>query len=273
MIQSRILEIASNENVKFKISYVDLPEQDKNNDFYQHTHEEHEVYVNISGDVSFMVENTIYPINAGDIILTRPHEGHHCIYNSDARHRHFWILFSGLNKELCTPFYNREKGENNRLSLNTEDYKEFTECCQSLLKGDMEKVKENYFISKFLYLLSNATPKVSDNSLLSQTTTSALTYIAAHFKEAITVKQIAKECFCTVNTLERKFKKELGINPAKYLFNKRLENACKQLHEGKLVQEACEESGFPDYAHFISAFKREIGVTPLQYKKSLQKDK
>ena len=56
---------------EFNIKYTDL-----SLDFYEassigHTHNECEIYINVSGDVSFMVENNIYPISSGDIIITR----------------------------------------------------------------------------------------------------------------------------------------------------------------------------------------------------------
>ena len=78
----------------FSISYLEYYKDNVNNINVSHFHEECEVYINLSGDVDFMVEDKIYPINAGDIIITRPFEYHHCIYRSNKLHKHFWILFS-----------------------------------------------------------------------------------------------------------------------------------------------------------------------------------
>lgn len=72
-----------------QIAYVDIDSHSSLNQFEHHIHPECEIYLNLSGDVSFMVEDRIYPITAGSVIITRPHEYHHCIYHSDKRHRHY----------------------------------------------------------------------------------------------------------------------------------------------------------------------------------------
>ncbi len=64
-----------------------------------HIHDQCEIYINVAGDVSFMVEDRIYPISPGDVIVTRPFEYHQCIYHSIMPHEHFWILFSSKGNE------------------------------------------------------------------------------------------------------------------------------------------------------------------------------
>ena len=67
-----------------------------------HTHNEFELYVNLSGDVSFLVENNLYNLSRGDVIIARPGEYHHCIYRSDAPHKFFWILFNGFISSILS---------------------------------------------------------------------------------------------------------------------------------------------------------------------------
>ena len=45
-----------------------------------HIHDLCEIYVNLSGNVSFVVERNLYKILPGDIIITKPYEYHHCVY-------------------------------------------------------------------------------------------------------------------------------------------------------------------------------------------------
>ena len=45
-----------------------------------HTHEKCEIYINLTGDISFMVEGNVYPVKRGCAIITKPGEWHHCIY-------------------------------------------------------------------------------------------------------------------------------------------------------------------------------------------------
>ena len=58
-----------------------------------HIHSFCEVYLNLSGDVSFVVEDSVYPVGRGDIIITKPNEVHRCVYHSDCVHEHFCLWF------------------------------------------------------------------------------------------------------------------------------------------------------------------------------------
>lgn len=64
------------------IRYIETDSKSIGNVFEQHVHDECEIYFNLSGDVSFMVEDNIYPITPGSAVITRPYENHHCIYHS-----------------------------------------------------------------------------------------------------------------------------------------------------------------------------------------------
>ena len=96
---------------EFSISYSDGHESHMLNHNETHIHKECEIYLNLSGDVSFEVENRIYPVSRGTVIITRPYEYHHCILRSSARHSHYWITFSAEHTEsFLKLFFDREKG-------------------------------------------------------------------------------------------------------------------------------------------------------------------
>ena len=83
-----------------------------------HIHNQCEIYVNLTGKVSFMVENRIYGIQSGDVIITRPYEAHHCIYHDTSIYGHFCINFSAENiEEILDVFLKRKSGEGNLISL------------------------------------------------------------------------------------------------------------------------------------------------------------
>ena len=69
----------------------------------RHFHNQYEIYLNLSGDVSFMVEGNVYPVTRGDMIVTKAYEYHNCIYRSDKPHKHYWILFA-FEDETILPF-------------------------------------------------------------------------------------------------------------------------------------------------------------------------
>ena len=62
--------------VDFTISHMNKDATSPLNHNESHIHKECEIYINLSGDVSFEVENHIYPISRGSVIITRPYEYH-----------------------------------------------------------------------------------------------------------------------------------------------------------------------------------------------------
>ena len=85
-----------------------------------HHHNACEIYINISGKVAFRVEDRVYNIKSGDVILTRPSEKHHCILKEAGEHNHFCIHFSANeHEEVFRVFYDRKSGESNLVSLSS----------------------------------------------------------------------------------------------------------------------------------------------------------
>ena len=253
-------------NIKVTLSESSVSPERDNID--SHIHEECEIYLNLSGNVSFMVENNIYKVNKGDIIITKPYEYHHCIYHSNDIHKHFWILFSCAgNKELFGTFFNRNVGENNIISLSESKKEKLIKLCYDLLEAKNELKDYLNFLSIIDLISENKS--YEDIYDLPDDVKLCIEYINKNFNKALKISDVSEKSFVTVNTLERHFKKYLGISPYEYIINCRLSNAASVLIDGGNVTQASEESGFPDYSHFIALFKKRYGKTPLQFKKEL----
>ena len=73
---------------------------------------------------------------------------------------------------------------------------------------------------------------------------------------------------CSREHLCRSFKKYLGVSPSAYLNAKRLNYAANLLlHSDQKVIDVAYASGFQSLSRFYHAFKKEFGVSPLQYRK------
>ena len=81
--------------------------------FPPHVHDMLEFYVLIEGNVSFMVENEVYKLSSGDVIMSRPNEMHNCILNSTSLHKHLCIWFNTSCSFLFFPFLSHEYGKGN----------------------------------------------------------------------------------------------------------------------------------------------------------------
>lgn len=246
---------------------ADSPE----NVFDQHVHGECEIYINLSGDVEFMVEDHIYPISPGSVIITKPYENHHCIYKSNAVHKHFWILFSCEgNEELFRIFFCRRAGEGNLIALNGDAVSELNENCRMLLKEGIPPLEQYFCFFRLIQLLSDGTMMSPTSVRLSPEVIVALDLIHERISETISVKDLADYLHISVSTFERKFKKNLGLTPRAYIFKRKLALAAALLAQGGSVKEVCERCGFSDDSNFIVLFRRNFGMTPLKYKKQFE---
>lgn len=125
--------------------YIDITASSQLNVHDNHIHDAYEIYINLSGDVSFSVENSLYPIMPGNIIVTKPFEYHHCIYHSEEPHKHFWILLqTTCNDILPEVFYNREVGKNNLLILDLQKTNEMIEICHNLCSASNNEIEKYY---------------------------------------------------------------------------------------------------------------------------------
>ena len=99
----------------------------------------------------------------------------------------------------------------------------------------------------------------------------ALMFINLNISSNLTVKNVAHEVGLSPDYLTRLFKKELGINIITYINRKRIYNSLELLKNTNLsIEEIGDLIGLSNTSYFYTIFKREIGVSPKQYRNSLK---
>lgn len=239
-------------------------------DTFYHTHEECEIYINLEGDVSFMVESNIYPIRPGSVIITRPFEFHHVIYHSNALHRCVILSFlSNGNEEILDFLFDRPHSTNNLIQLSGENLSTLLELCSRIQREDRTPVTRQIDFLRMLSIFREGSYVEFDVSTQRYPDVRiAVEYINRHLNANFTIRQLAEISHVSVNSLERHFSKVLNMSPYFYMTKKRLSKAAEFLQQGESVTYAALESGFADYSHFIALFKRHYHQTPLQYQKA-----
>jgi len=96
-----------------------------------------------------------------------------------------------------------------------------------------------------------------------------LFFIAVHYKEKLTLKQIADEMGLSESYMCRIFKKHIGFTILDYRNEIRCERAAVFISNGVSVNEAGYLVGFEDYNYFSRMFRRKRGISPVGFKKSL----
>lgn len=98
----------------------------------------------------------------------------------------------------------------------------------------------------------------------------ALRHIAAHDREKLTVKELARQCGVSSAYLSLLFQKKLRQSPAAYIRRMRLEASKELLRRGDMnVSQIAAALHFSSVQHFSSAFRQHYGLTPTAYSKGL----
>lgn len=95
-------------------------------------------------------------------------------------------------------------------------------------------------------------------------------YLKEHYKEEISLDYIAAYFSLTPTYCSTLIKEATGSNFSKMLIARRIEEAKKLLKETDLrIYEISMEIGYKDVKYFNRIFKKETGITPLQYREEL----
>lgn len=113
--------------------------------------------------------------------------------------------------------------------------------------------------------LSVATAATPTDNSPAPTIADAVRWCEAHFAEPLSVPQLAARLFLSPSHFSQRFKREVGVAPAAFIRQLRLENARALLRETDwpLVRIA-DATGFADAPHLARSFRAFYGQTPQQ---------
>ncbi len=99
----------------------------------------------------------------------------------------------------------------------------------------------------------------------------ALNFIDSHLMEPITLESVAGHVHMSPSYLSLLFKSLNGFTTWEYIVAQRIECAKKLLLESnELVIDICMKSGFNSITNFNRAFKREVGMSPKEYRRRMR---
>ncbi len=258
--------------IKYHLVHGNIDPSKHNLQKKPHIHGCYEIYINIAGDVSFLVNNKLYPVKKGDIILSRPGDVHICVYNSPCLHEHFCLWFELASGSPFTDFTVKDDFSN-LFSLSSKAREALLDIFYKLelSQRDNSPLFTSSYILHLLALLSEPSSKNEGEpkSAIPSEMQAILNYIDANFTEIQYVGDVASHFYISTATLNRWFRKYINLSPREFLEAKKLAFAKKLLDEGCTVTEVCIRTGFSDCSHFIAVFKNKFGETPFKYKKAV----
>lgn len=259
----------TNFDVKYYIS--ESPVTQKKRVFPMHIDDQLEIYVLLEGDVSFVVESSVYRLSPGDAIITKPNERHHCILNSDSTHKHMCLWFEPSVDFIFSDFLAHKFGENNLVSPKEDAKKKLRELYDELKDAtdDADLNRQFYLMLEILSIFRKSLSVNTASQSIPPMLEAILSDIDRNFVNISSLDYLRNKYYVSASTLNRMFKVNLRTTPKMYLETKKLAHSRVLLKKGKSVLSACMESGFTDCSNYIRLFKRRFGMTPGQYRANL----
>ena len=238
---------------------------------YRHHHDFYELYLFLSGEAEFLVEERVVPLSRYTLLLIPPGTSHSLRFLDDTsayQRTVLWIL-----PELVLRVSSEGWETPLELQLSGEDGAA-VESLLSLLEGEQARLERDFsnfegrdtvYADYIRLLLIQLTRLREQEGGASAFLRRAQGYIDAHLPDDLSAAHIAGALHMGKSHLMRRFHAEAGVSLHQYVLKRRLQHAKRLLARGGGAGECASLSGFLDYTTFYKAFTREFGLSPSRF--------
>ena len=253
-----------------------------------HYHNAYEIYFLISGTRRQLVDHSIHDIKRGDLILIPKGVIHKTTPLDKNSHTRYVINFSDefavpleqfLGPDVLVQTFTHVKLSvpehrfDYVLSLFDKMNDEYNAAVSdnfsaALIRGYMAELFA--FICRTNRSLATAESIESERigAILEPSIQQAAQYISEHFREDISLADVAAQAYMSGSYFSRKFKKITGLNFSEYLTSTRIKAADDLLLQTSLsIAEIAASCGFGDANYFGDIFKKHKGMSPTKYRR------
>ena len=94
-----------------------------------------------------------------------------------------------------------------------------------------------------------------------------IAYLRSHLTQKLLLSDVAQDAGMSISSLESKFKSLMGCSVYRFFISLRMELATQLLIETAYpITEIAKRCGYENLFYFCNVFKREIGMTPSQFR-------
>lgn len=237
-----------------------------------HTHNHTELFYIVGGKGQFRIQDQLYPVNVNNLVIINPNVTHTEVSLNAQPLEYIVLGIEGV--ELATS----ENSNGQFCILDHFESVEVSGCLRNILREMEQKgtgyedVCQAYMEILIIRLMRNtalavpAEPQVNSGN---QQCTAVRRYIDMHFKEPLTLEQLAEEAHMNKFYLSHTFKREYGVSPINYMIHKRIEESKYLLAETDLsMSQIAQLLGFSSPSYFSQVFRRTQSVSPMEYRQN-----
>lgn len=236
-------------------------------DFSPHIHEDIELVYVKKGGGRAVCDGKAYDLTEGAFFLVFPNQIHH--YTGCALGEYFVVilkpssLFSYgevfLDGEPVSALYLPEPEEGTVIASL------FEQACREFFQDGYSPIIQAYLTVVFGKLLRHY--EIQKNPLARDTVLQILQYCSRHYREPVTVGEIAGALHISRSCISHIFSSRLSVNFCDYMNSLRLSDAVWLLeNENYSMTEVANMSGFSTIRTFNRAFYKQYGMSPSAYR-------
>jgi AraC-like DNA-binding protein len=243
-----------------------------------HSHDFYELYFLIEGTRQFFTQDKMFVLPRGSFCVIPPF----CLHKTEGG------AYARININISENLLKKEErkflsacAEAGALRLNDK----YLPLLLSLLEeglsvrattSGLRREYEFSIVQTVLYLLQKQelTPitlasAVGEMQTADPVVLKLLFYLNENYRKEITLEDLSSAFFLSKVSLCARFKRFMNCSIMQYLFQIRLSKAKELLSStSKSVEEIAFECGFSSANYFSLAFKKEIGLSPLNYRQT-----
>lgn len=228
-----------------------------------HTYYEMTWYEPFDGQIT--VNTTPVTVDTACVILLTPADYHRIFVRSNAAQARFGkVLFdaSALSEEIHLPDAPCIWRDIEEKSLTEKLFQALAETTDRLYRAKLLELIL-FQMQMFSEPLRLRNPPKTQRLALE-----VLRYLHAEFRTNLTLRDTATRLGVSESYLSMVFAETVGMPFVSYLCNLRLSHAAQMLTGTTFsVTEVCYACGYRNLSHFLRAFRKFYGKTPLQYRK------
>lgn len=237
-----------------------------------HTHNHLELFYIVGGKGQFLIQDQLYPVNVNNLVIINPNVTHTEVSLNAQPLEYIVLGIEGI--ELA----NSEHSNGQFNILDHFESVEISGCLRNILREMEQKnpgyedVCQAYMEILIIRLMRNTALAVpSEPQVISGNCQCAAVkrYIDLHFKESLTLEQLAADAHMNKFYLSHAFKREYGISPIHYMILRRIEESKYLLAETDLpMSQIAQLLGFSSLSYFSQVFRKTQSMTPMEYRHS-----
>ena len=237
-----------------------------------HTHNHLELFYIVGGKGQFLIQDQLYPVDVNNLVLISPNVTHTEVSLNAQPLEYIVLGIEGIELQASST-------SNGQFSiLDQLESVEISGCLRNIIREmelkntGYEDVCQAYMEILIIRLMRNTAlgiPTEPQAISTNRQCAAVRRYIDLHFKESLTLEQLAEEAHMNKYYLSHSFKREYGVSPINYMISKRLEESKYLLAETDLsLSQIGQLLGFSSLSYFSQVFHRTQGITPKEYRQN-----